>query len=257
MTICEFTPSRVRNIFICIAVAFCASSRMTNASRERAAAHERERRDLDDPRLERALHPLLRHHVVERVVQRPEIRIDLGLHVAGQEAEALARLDRRPREDDAPHALPRQRVDRRGDGEVGLARARRPDADDDVVVARSSQVLGLAARLRLDELAARPGSAIRPSPAPPPVAVPAAVVLAEPKHVVGRELHAAAAPRSIMRRAMSRRARHELGRPGDRHRVAAQRDLHPAEARQLDEVAVVHAGEREQVGAFGGQLLRD
>src|SRR6266581_1589789 len=28
----EFTPRRVRNIFICIPVAFCASSRITNAS---------------------------------------------------------------------------------------------------------------------------------------------------------------------------------------------------------------------------------
>jgi hypothetical protein len=28
----EFTPSRVRNIFICMPVLFCASSRMTKAS---------------------------------------------------------------------------------------------------------------------------------------------------------------------------------------------------------------------------------
>ena len=56
---------------------------------------------------------------------------------------------------------------------------------------------------------------------------------------------------------MSRRALDELRRPGDRHRVAAQRDLHAAEARQLDEVAVVDAGQGEQVRAFGGQLLRD
>src|SRR5437879_12525168 len=43
----EFTPSRVRNIFICIPVAFCASSRITNASgsvRPRMYARSEERR---------------------------------------------------------------------------------------------------------------------------------------------------------------------------------------------------------------------
>ena len=45
--------------------------------------------------------------------------------------------------------------------------------------------------------------------------------------------------------------------PGDGHRVAAQRDLHAAEARELDEIAVVHAGERERVGALGREFLRD
>ena len=61
---------------------------------QRAPAHEGERRDFDDARGDAALDVLGPHHVVERVVERAEIGIDLLLHVAGQEAEALAGLDR-------------------------------------------------------------------------------------------------------------------------------------------------------------------
>ena len=52
ITAFEPKPRRVRNIFICSDVVFCASSRMTKASFERAAAHEGDRRDLDGAALE-------------------------------------------------------------------------------------------------------------------------------------------------------------------------------------------------------------
>ena len=68
---------------------------------QRPAAHERDRRDLDHAALEQALDALGVEHVVERVVQRPQVRIDLLLQIARQEAELLAGLDRRPRQDDA------------------------------------------------------------------------------------------------------------------------------------------------------------
>ena len=89
-----FSPSRVRNIFICIEVVFCASSRMTTAFDERAAAHEGERRDLDLAALHGALDDARIHQVEQRVVDRAQIGIDLLAHVAGQEAEPLAGLDR-------------------------------------------------------------------------------------------------------------------------------------------------------------------
>jgi hypothetical protein len=60
-----------------------------------------------------------------------------------------------------------------------------------------------------------------------------------------------------MRMAITDRPLDKLVRAGDRHRVAAQRDTNPAEPRQLHEIRIVHAGKRERVGAFGGQLLRD
>ena len=74
------------------------------------------------------------HQVVERVVERPQVGIDLLREVAGQEAEPLARFDRRAREHDALHRVALERVDRAGHREVGLAGARRADAEGDVVV---------------------------------------------------------------------------------------------------------------------------
>ena len=77
-----------------------------------------------------ALDLLGRHHVVERVVERPQIGIDLLLHVAGQEAEPLAGLDRRARQDDALDHAALEQHRRMGDGQIGLAGAGRADAED-------------------------------------------------------------------------------------------------------------------------------
>src|ERR1700743_1359715 len=68
-----------------------------------AAAHEGERRHLDHVALEVAVDAIGVEHVVEGVEERPQVWIDLGLDVAGQEAEALAGLDRGPGEDDPLH----------------------------------------------------------------------------------------------------------------------------------------------------------
>ena len=69
------------------------------------------------------------HQVVERVVQRPQVRIDLLREVAGQEAQPLARFDGGPHEHDALDRVALERVDRARDGEVGLAGARGADAE--------------------------------------------------------------------------------------------------------------------------------
>ena len=75
--------------------------------------------------LEQPLRAFGLDHVVERVVERPQVGVDLGHEVAGQEAEPLARLDRGPGEDDAVDLLRLQRLHRHRDGEPALARARR------------------------------------------------------------------------------------------------------------------------------------
>jgi hypothetical protein len=41
------------------------------------------------------------HEVVERVVDWPEIGVDLLAHIAGQKSKALSGFDRGPRQDDA------------------------------------------------------------------------------------------------------------------------------------------------------------
>ena len=84
------------------------------------------------------------HHLVQGVQQRPQVGIDLGLQVAGQEAEALAGLDRRAHQHDLADRLPLQRGDGHGHGQVGLAGAGRPVAQHDVVLADGLDVARLA-----------------------------------------------------------------------------------------------------------------
>ena len=99
---------------------------------ERAPPHEGERRHLHRLALEQLLRALGLDHVVQRVVQRPQVRVDLGHEVAGQEAEPLTGLDRRAGEDDALHLLGLQRLHRHGDRQPALAGAGRtePEGDD-------------------------------------------------------------------------------------------------------------------------------
>ena len=70
--------------------------------RQRAAAHEGDRRDLDlaaaEP-LRRAGRPAACR--CSASIDRPQIGIDLLAQIAGQEAQPLAGLDRRARQDDA------------------------------------------------------------------------------------------------------------------------------------------------------------
>jgi hypothetical protein len=73
-------------------------------------------------------------HVVEGVVERAQVGVDLGHQVAGQEAQALARLDRRAGEDDALDLLGVQRLHRHGDREPALAGAGGADAERDDVL---------------------------------------------------------------------------------------------------------------------------
>src|SRR5579875_2564359 len=62
---------------------------------ERTPPHIGERGHLHRARLEQPAGALGAEHVVQGVVERPQVRVDLGHEVAGQEAEALAGLDRR------------------------------------------------------------------------------------------------------------------------------------------------------------------
>ena len=99
-TIFEPKPSRVRNIFICSGLVFCASSRMMNESLSDRPRMNASGATSMIPALEVGRDPLGVEHVVERVEERAQVGIDLGLEVAGQEAEPLAGLDRGPGEDD-------------------------------------------------------------------------------------------------------------------------------------------------------------
>ena len=67
---------------------------------EGPAAHVGQRHDLDHVGVDVALHLAVAEHLLQRVVERPQVGVDLGLEVAGQEPELLAGLDRRAGEDD-------------------------------------------------------------------------------------------------------------------------------------------------------------
>ena len=97
--------------------------------------------------------PLGVEHVVERVEERPQVRVDLREHVAGKEPEPLARLDRGPGEDDPRHLPLVQRRDRERHRQVGLARAGRADPERDRAAADRVDVCLLRHGLRRDLLA--------------------------------------------------------------------------------------------------------
>jgi hypothetical protein len=112
---------------------------------QRAAAHVGQRGDLDGLRSS-IFHTVETHQVVQRVVQRAQIGIDLLRQIAGQEAEALAGLDRRAGEHDALHQFAFEGVDRAGYGEIGLAGAGRTNAEGDVVFLDVLKVFDLSRR---------------------------------------------------------------------------------------------------------------
>ena len=130
----EPKPRRVRNIFICSVVVFCASSRMTNASLSVRPRMKAIGATSIVPRSSSRSTRSSVDHVVERVVERTQVRIDLLLQIARQEAELLARLDRRARQDDAADALRQQIRHRLRHRQIGLAGAGRADAEHDVVL---------------------------------------------------------------------------------------------------------------------------
>ena len=146
---------RVRNIFICMLVVFCASSRMTKACASVRPRMKASGAISITPVVEVALHLGRRQHVVERVVERAQVGIDLLAHVARQEAQPLAGLDRRPRQHDALDLPALQALRGVGDGEIGLAGARRAEAEHQVDPSQRLDVGALVGRARRDHAAAR------------------------------------------------------------------------------------------------------
>jgi hypothetical protein len=110
---------------------------------ERAAAHVRQRRDLDDVLFQQLDDFLHAEHLVQRVVQRAQVGVDFLGKVAGQEAELLAGFDRGADQDQALHAGFVERFDRHRDREEGLAGTCRADAEVDVMRGDRVQVTAL------------------------------------------------------------------------------------------------------------------
>ena len=118
--------------------------------RQRAPAHKGDRRHLDLAGAEPSRELIGRQHVVKRIEDRPQIRIDLVAQIARQETQPFAGLDSRAREDNALDAPAHQQIDRGGDRKIGLAGAGRSQSEDQLVLAQRLDVGRLAGRARRD-----------------------------------------------------------------------------------------------------------
>ena len=117
---------------------------------ERPAAHIGDGRDLDRAVGHEGLQALPAQPVPQRVVERPQIGVQLLLHGAGQIAEALPRLHRRARQHDA-RDLPRlERLDCGGDRKIGLTGSRRSERQGQMAARHRLHQAFLADALRPD-----------------------------------------------------------------------------------------------------------
>ena len=123
---------------------------------QRPPAHEGERRHLDRAAVDVRVEAIGVHRVVERVEERPHVRVDLRQDVAGQEPEPLAGLDGGPGQDDPPDLPLGERLHGERDREVRLAGAGRADREGDRRGTNRVDVALLRHRLRRDLLAAVP-----------------------------------------------------------------------------------------------------
>ena len=91
-------------------------------------------------------HPVVGEHVRQGVVQGLHVGVELFLQVTGKEAEVLTCFNRRAGHDDAPHLLLLEGLHGQGHRRVGLARTRRTDGKDHVVVPDGVHELALVGR---------------------------------------------------------------------------------------------------------------
>ena len=95
---------------------------------------------LDYVALQHLVYPVLLQQIVERVVERAEIRIHFFLQRTGQKAQAFAGLHRRSHQDDPANLLGQQSRSRHGNRQIGLAGARGSDAKNHVALFDGFQV---------------------------------------------------------------------------------------------------------------------
>ena len=101
---------------------------------QRTASHEGQRRYLDHVFLHHVLQLHLWQHILQRVVERLQIRVDLVLHVTRQEAQLLTSLYGRAAQDDLLGRLVFQGLHGQRYREIGLSRACRTYGEDHIVV---------------------------------------------------------------------------------------------------------------------------
>src|SRR6266436_1173742 len=132
---------------------------------QRPPAHKRQRRHLNNSLLQKPLQFVRVQHVIQRVIQRPHVRINLLLQRPRQKSQSLPRLHRRPRQNNPVHLLGQQRAHRHRHRQISLPRPARPNPKRHVVRFNLFHVLPLRRGLRRNHfLAKRPRSSMLKHP---------------------------------------------------------------------------------------------
>jgi hypothetical protein len=216
---------------------------------ERAPAQERQRRDLDGAGGEQLGDRLGVDHVVQRVVEGPQVGVDLLAEGAGQEAEPLPRLDGRSAQDDPVDLLGLERLHGLGHRQVGLAGAGGADAEGDRALVDRLDVALLVERLGPDRAAAV-GQDVEAQHVGGPLVGLGAQHLDDPLHrLAGDALPGAHQRHDLVQQALGRG---DLGRlAGERDPVAADVDAGVEGALDEAEVLVAGAQDGDHVDAVG------
>ena len=117
------------------------------------AAHESEGRHLDDIAFDVLVDGLEPEHLVQGVVQRPQVGVDFLAEIAGQEPQFFAGLDRGPYQQDTAHALFQQCLHRTGHSQKRLSSARGTHAEVDIALLDDAHIGLLVLAAGLDRCA--------------------------------------------------------------------------------------------------------
>ena len=115
-----------------------------------APTHVGQRSNLDDSPFHVLLNFVRRHHVLKRVVEWAQIRIELLVKVARQESQGLACLDGGAGQNNAPNSRFFEGIHSHGHGQVGLSGACRADTKGNVMLPDCRNIALLADGLGRD-----------------------------------------------------------------------------------------------------------
>src|SRR4051812_7182914 len=102
---------------------------------------------------------------MQSIVKRAEVRVDLLLQIAGQEAEPLAGFNRRAYQNNPVDLVGRKRLNGRRDSQVSFSRTGWPDSKNNIVILNGFEISLLAGSLRVNATSQRPVGAAFAIPA--------------------------------------------------------------------------------------------
>ena len=117
---------------------------------QRAAAHIRQRSNLNDLLFHQALIGLSTQHIEQAIVERAQVRVYLLLQITGQKTQLLACFHGGTGQHNAGNILGLERFDRHCNGQIGLAGTGGTNAKGHSILADSIQIFLLAQCLGAD-----------------------------------------------------------------------------------------------------------